>query len=150
MAHMADLAGQHHGARLLQRRDVAVGEVHHGDEAGGLGRPGHLVRLGVIFRQRLLAHDMLARRKQRQRRRMVRPVGRHVGRRVETVPGDRVIQRGEDVGNAVLLGEGPGARGVDVDGADQLDTLDRGEVLGMAVGHATRSKNKKTHRFPQR
>ena len=40
----ADLAFLDHAAGGLQRAGVAVGEVHHVDEAGGLGGVGHLER----------------------------------------------------------------------------------------------------------
>jgi hypothetical protein len=128
----------------------AVGEVHHGDETGGFRRTRHLVRLGVVFRERLFAHDMFASGKQRQRRRVMRAVRRHVGGRVKTTPGYGVFQRGEDVGNAMLIGKGFCAQRVDVDGAHQLHPVDRREMFGMVVGHAAGSKNEKTHGGPQR
>jgi hypothetical protein len=145
-----DLAGQHHFAGLLQGRDIAIGEVDHRDEAGGLRGAGHLVRFGIAFRQRLLAHHMLARRQQRQRRRMVRAVGRDIGGRIEAIPGNGLLQRREDMGYAMRIRESLGAHGIHVDGADQFDAVDRSKVLGMAVGHAAGSKNKKTHHRPQR
>ena len=53
MAYRADLARLHHLARLLERRDIAIGEVHHIDDAGGFRRIGHLARLAEILGQRL-------------------------------------------------------------------------------------------------
>jgi hypothetical protein len=47
-------------ARLLQLGDVAVGEVHHVDEAHLLGHLGHLHGLGIVGRQRLFAEHVLA------------------------------------------------------------------------------------------
>ena len=47
-------------ARLVQRGDVAVGEVDHVDEARRLGGLGHLEGLGVVGGQRLFAEDVLA------------------------------------------------------------------------------------------
>jgi hypothetical protein len=75
------------------------------------GRARHLVRLGVVFRQRLFAHDVFARRQQRQRRRMMRAVGRHVGGRVEIT--FQAIASSSDVktlGMPCVIGEGFGAQ----------------------------------------
>ncbi|MNE51446.1 hypothetical protein D3C80_1460750 [compost metagenome] len=64
MAHLADLARQHHFACRLQGGDIAIGEVDHGDEARLFGGIGHFGGLGVVFRQRLFAEDVLAGRQQ--------------------------------------------------------------------------------------
>ncbi|MCY1299956.1 hypothetical protein D9M70_495080 [compost metagenome] len=145
MAQLADITGEHHRPCLLQRRDIAIGEVHHRHQAGALGGVGHLRRLGVIFRERLFAQHVLAGGKQCQRRRVVRLVRRHVRRRVELAPGDRLVERGEGLGNAVLVGKGTRTLGVDIDRADHLDAFDFGKGLGMAVRHAAGSNYKKTH-----
>ncbi len=44
------LAGEHHLAGALQRRDVAVGEVHHVDDACRFSRFRHLQSLRIVFR----------------------------------------------------------------------------------------------------
>ena len=69
-------------------------------DAGGLGGVGHLARLAEVFGQRLFAQHRLAGRDQRHGGRMVDAVRRDIGHRVEARPSERLLQRGEAVGDA--------------------------------------------------
>ena len=55
MAHLPDLTRQNHCARLLQRRDIAIGQVNHIDEAGLFSDFSHVHGFFIISGQRLFA-----------------------------------------------------------------------------------------------
>ncbi|MDT4865037.1 hypothetical protein FQZ97_998190 [compost metagenome] len=145
MPQLANLTGQHHRPRLLQRCDIAIGQVDHGDEPGALRGVGHFRGLGVVFRKRFFAQHVFAGGQQGQRRRMVRLVRRHIRRRIELAPSNGIVERSECIGYAMFLGKILGALGVDIDRPHHLHTFDLSEGFGMAVGHAAGSDNKKTH-----
>ena len=93
-------------------RDLAVVEVHGVDDARRLRRPAHPLGVGRGVRQGLLAEDVLAGRRRRDRHRGVQEVGRgdadhvDVGARDERLPVRRPFLEAEP------LGGGPGERGV--------------------------------------
>ena len=145
MAYRADLARLHHLARLLERRDIAIGEVHHIDDAGGFRRIGHLARLAEILGQRLFAQHRLAGGNQRHGGRMVDAVGRDVGDRVEIAPVERRLQRGEAPRDLVVVGELADAGRIDIDGADDDGALDGAEAAGMFLRHPTGTEYQKPH-----
>ena len=87
MADGADGTVAHHGGGLLQRADVAIGKVHHVDDARRRGSSGHRIGIRRIGGQRLFAQDMLARRQNRHGGGKMRGIGGDVGHRVELTPG---------------------------------------------------------------
>ncbi len=141
MSDRAELAGEHHLAGALQRRDVAIGEIDHVDDAGPFGRLRHLQRRRIVLRQRLFAEDMFARGNQRHRRRVMDAVGRDICRRIEFTPGDRLLQRKKPLFDVELVGEGRKPLGIGVDGADHRHAIDEGEAGELVFRHHPRAKN---------
>lgn len=100
MLDCADLAGDHHLAGPLQRRDVAIGQVDHVDDAGPFSRLRHLERLFVVLGERLFTKHMLSGRQQGERRRVVHAIRRDVRRRVEF---PQAIASSSDVNRVLIL-----------------------------------------------
>ena len=139
MLDRADLARDHHLARLLQLRDIAIGQVDHVDDPCPFGSFRHLERLVIILRERLLAKNVLAGGKQRQGRRIVSLVRRDIRHRIELAPGQRLVQRREALLDIERIAKGREPRRIRVDGADDLDARNASEMLHMVLRHAARA-----------
>ena len=149
MTHRPNGAPKHHVPNLLDRRRIAVGEVHHADLAGFLHCLGHLNRQRRIRRKRLFVEDMLAGSNSRHRGRIMHAVWRDIGHCVEFTPGQRILDAAELTWDAVCRAKCGKPFRHNVDAAGQCDTFDGSKVLRVVVGHATRTENEKTHfRFP--
>ena len=144
MPHLADLARRNQLPRLLQRRNIAVTQVHHIDERGLLGGGCHFIGQREILGQRLFAQHMLLRRDDLHRRRMMHGIGRHVGDGIELSPGQQRIEAAECVGDAMLLREALGAGLIGIGGCHHIDAgigLEQPRVIG---GHRTGAENGET------
>ncbi len=92
MADRAEASVQHHLARCLQRRNIAIGKVYHRNLAGRSSSVGHLFSFAVVNRQRLLAEDMLAGAEYLHCRGIMRAIRRDIGHGVKLSPGKGVIK----------------------------------------------------------
>jgi hypothetical protein len=98
-----------------------------------------------LLGQRLFAKHVFARRQKLQRRRIVDPVRRDIGDRVERIPGDRLVERGEGIRDGVAQRESLYPIKIDIDRCHGRNPRHGREIHGMDVGHATGAENKKTN-----
>ncbi len=101
---LAELARLEHLAREPHRRDEAVVERAHVHDAGRVHALPGLVGLVGVAAERLLAHDVLARLRRRDRGLGVQPVRRQVVEDADTRVGDDVAPVGHGAREAVALG----------------------------------------------
>ena len=144
VANRADLAGIDHLARPLDRVGVAIGEVDHIDDAGGLRRLHHRHGVLVVHRQGLFAEDMFACRDELQRGRLMDIVRRRIDGRVESAPGDRLVEAAEGLRDAVGFCKGLCALEIAVDCGDDLDRLQLAELFRVTGGNPARAEDDQT------
>ncbi len=133
MAHLADLSRHHHFTRLLQRCDIAIGQVDHVDDVGLLGRIRHFSGFFIAFCKWFLAEDMLARADQRKSGRMMNGIRRDIGNRIKAAPFQRILKPREAVVDVVIFGEGIDTLRRNVTCSNHLDALDGLEGFGMVL-----------------
>src|SRR5690349_4103461 len=95
----------------------------------------------IVFRQWLLAKDVLAGGDQREACRVVDAVRRYICGCIEFAPGDRLVERAEAFFDVEMIGELIEPAPIRIDGADHLDTVDGEEVGNLVFGHRARTKN---------
>jgi len=139
-------ASPHELSGLLQRWDVAVGQIDHCHDPRLSRGPRHLFGLGMVDGERLFAKHVFARSGYLERRRMMRTVRRDIGDSVELAPLQRRVEAPEMMLDAVLAAEYLGSRGIDVDARDDADALDGGKALHVLPGHRTRSEYGKSNK----
>lgn len=117
-----------------QRRHPPSAEAHGGDDAGLLGRAGHLLGLGRVQAERLLAEDVLAGLEQPRDDVDVGVVGQGQGGGLDLWAVDDLLDAGGGPLEAVLGGDGlrQGRVGLDEGVQTDVDALEGGQHLGVA------------------
>ena len=141
MAHRTDPALGNQRPGLLDRRGVAIGQVDHADQPGGLDGLRHLGGVGGVDRQGFFAEYVPAGGDQAQGGRVVHRVRGDIGHGVEAAPRQRRLEIAETPLDAVFLLERRQRGRVDIGGGDDLAIVNRGEGNRMAAGHEPGAQN---------
>ena len=125
----------------MQGRDIAIGQVHHVDEACLLGGCCHFIGELEIFRERLFAQHMLVGGEQLHCRRVMDGIRRDVGGGIELAPGDGLVEVFEGILDAESLAKFGSAARHHINRAHEFAARIFAESRGMGLGHATRAEN---------